>query len=181
MLAHTIDANGYMLEPIIVTDSIKDGDKWTDGNTVIITRCPDGFYKPQWTGTVWMDAEAPTAAEQLASAQQAQKAFLNQSFNEVIGKGFSSPVSETDVTYAIDPIAMGKWSGTMVNINSGLLTSNIIVKDIDGNKVTLTPDQFKQMAMDGFNFYNTQEQHLWSKEDDVASATSIDEVVVIGW
>lgn len=176
---YAIDSSGFMLEPLVnLPDGTQNG-AIIDGKTIVVTRCPDGYYKPQWNGSAWIDANAPTAAQQLASAKTSQKASLQQSFQKAIAGGFSSSATGTAVTYAIDPIAMGKWTGTLANINDGMLTANIMVKDISGNKVTLTPAQFKQMAMDGFNFFNAQEQNLWTKEDDVDAATTITAVQAV--
>lgn len=171
ILAHTIDANGYMLEAVVVPDDTQ------NSATTIVTTCPDGFYKPQWLNGTWQ--EGLDSATLLSNAKTARLAYLNVSFDKAIAQGFSSSASGTATTYAIDPVAMGKWTGTLANINDGMLTTNIMVKDINGNKVTLTPTQFKQFAMDGFTFFNNQEQNLWTKEDDVENATTVDAVNAI--
>lgn len=121
------------------------------------------------------------ASFQLVQAKQAQYAYLDSSFAKSIASGFPSSASGTSDTYAIDPVSMGKWTGTLANINAGNVTTNIIVKDITGKKVTLTPTQFKTFALDGFNYYNTQEQNLWTKEADVEAATTVSDVQAVTW
>lgn len=161
--------NGYaMLGPLVLDDTIAQDaankkDEYTVQNGQLV------------------HSNAPTAVEQLASAQSAQKALLFQSFEHAINVGFPSSASGASAMYSIDGNAMAKWNGILSLINSGTLTSNITVKDINGVKVTLTPTQFKQFALDGFNYFNTQEQHLWTKEDDVNAANTIADVQAVTW
>lgn len=122
----------------------------------------------------WSDIE-------LTQAKQARMQYLAQSFEQAISAGFPSSADTTSRTYAIDPVAMGKWTGTLALINSGGVTTNITVKDLAGNKVTLTPTQFKQFALDGFHYFNTQEQNLWAKEVDAESATTVEAVNAVTW
>jgi hypothetical protein len=152
-----------------------------------ITKIPDGCqalyiddkqYPNVWTdmGEYTIQNGAPVSTPipdsvKLTNAQQAKKAELTKAFAASLLNGFTSTADGTSRTYAIDPVAMGKWTGAMSVINSGKGQANITVKDFNGNKVTLTSAQFQQMAADGFNFYSAQEQHLWDLEDQTNAAT----------
>lgn len=45
-IGHKIDSNGFLVEDILDESGI------TPDVTVI---CPDGFYKPKWSGTAWVE------------------------------------------------------------------------------------------------------------------------------
>lgn len=111
-------------------------------------------------------APPPTDQEQLDDAKQSKKTSLSQDFETSIIQGFNSNADGTSRTFAIDQTAMTRWTGTLANINDGSITS-VNLKDINGNRVTLDATQFKQMASDGFNFFQTQETKLWDAEDNV--------------
>lgn len=124
----------------------------------------------------WNNANPQPTSDQLNAAwfnvQKAEKkASLLQSFGASLLNGFTSSADGTSRTYAIDAVAMGKWTGALAVINSGKATANMTVKDFSGNKVTLTPAQFQTMAADGYTYFNNQEQHLWSLEDQVDAIT----------
>jgi len=47
-----IDSNGFYIEDIILQDG-----KAIPSDCIEIT-CPDGFYKPKWNGTAWVEGLA---------------------------------------------------------------------------------------------------------------------------
>lgn len=112
---------------------------------------------------------APTLAE----AQASQLTAINAGYNAQMDSGFTSNATGTLDTYAIDPVSMGKWTGVLAVINAGNGPASQMVKDIAGNKVTLTQSQFKQFALDGLNFFNAQEQQLWALEDQINAQTAV--------
>lgn len=118
---------------------------------------------------------------QFNQALSAKNAWLTLTFEEKIISGFPSSADDTQRTYAIDPTSMGKWTGILANINAGNVTGNTLVKDIKGTKVTLTPTQFKQFALDGFNYFNNVEQTMWTKEPQIEACTTQTELDTIGW
>ncbi|QAT43431.1 hypothetical protein [Aminipila luticellarii] len=73
-----IDENGLFVEDVIIQDGEKIPTK------CIETLCSDGFYKPKWDGSKWVEGLSeeeinalvniipePTEAERLASAEKA--------------------------------------------------------------------------------------------------------------
>lgn len=120
----------------------------------------------------------PTATELLTDAQQFQIDTINNGYNATMSSGFTSNASGTLDTYAIDPVSMGKWTGILAVINSGIGPSSQTVKDLAGNKVTLTATQFKQFALDGLNFFNAQEQQLWALEEQINTQTAVPATLV---
>lgn len=100
-------------------------------------------------------------------AQELAKQGLQRGFGGSLMQGFTSSADGTARIYGLDATAMSKWTGIMSVINAGTLTSNVVVKDLSGNQVSLTPQQFTQMATDGFAYFNQQEQKLWSLEEKV--------------
>lgn len=109
----------------------------------------------------------------LAQSQASQLAAINAGYNAQMNGGFTSNATGTLDTYAIDPESMGKWTGVLAVIDAGNAPATQMVKDIVGNKVTLTQSQFKQFALDGLNFFNTQEQQLWTLEELINTQTSV--------
>lgn len=81
-LAHTIDSNGFMLEPVIVASDTE------NTSEVIVTRCPDGFYKPRWNGTEWVDALADQ--QKLDNVKSIQIAQIRAGLNATLTGGFTS-------------------------------------------------------------------------------------------
>lgn len=171
-LAYQYDINGFYVEDLILSD-----------NATIPSNCtnikpPDGLFKGQFTNGAWIEGKAQT--DILTGLKVAKKTQLQQSFQVSLLNGFTSNADGTSRTYAIDPVAMGKWVGALAVINSGKGTASMTIKDFNGNKVTLTSAQFQQMAADGFTFFNAQEQHLWDLEDNVDTAT-INTINAINW
>lgn len=54
-----IDKQGYFLEDVIIED-----DEFTPKDCVE-TECPDGFYKPRWNGSMWIERLTPQEIEEL--------------------------------------------------------------------------------------------------------------------
>lgn len=138
-------------------------------------------YQPKFdlTNNVWI--EGYTSAQILSIAAQVKIDELNIAFQSTVNQGFSSSADGTARTYPLDPSNMVKWSGAMSVVDNNSVSANLIIKDIAGNKVTVTPDQFKQLATDGFNYFMQQEQHLWSLEVQVEACTSVDDINAITW
>jgi hypothetical protein len=91
-----IDSNGFYIEDVILQDG-----KVTPTDCIEII-CPDGFYKPKWNGTEWIEgltqAEIdaiknvvmpPTLEEQLATAQ-VYNATLNDTLNQFMDYVFTN-------------------------------------------------------------------------------------------
>lgn len=134
-------------------------------------------YCVESDGTKWV---YEPAAATLADAKTRKLAELNAAFNASLMNGFTSSADGTSRTYPIDPVSMEKLTSASTVINGGKVAS-IVIKDFNGNRVTLTSAQYQQMAADGFAFYNGKETHLWDLEDQVAAATTIDGVNAIAW
>lgn len=117
----------------------------------------------------------------LAQAQQTQLSAIQAGYNATIAAGFTSNATGQSDTYAIDETAYPKWTGILSVIAAGIGPQTIQVKDLAGNTVTLTADQFKTFALDGFNFLNAQEQQLWSLEAQINAATTVADVQAITW
>lgn len=150
------------------------------GTYTITNLTPAQVYSvPTATGTITFTAQP--ASEQLASAQQAKLSQLQVSFGQSLYQGFQSSADGTQRTYAIDPVAMSKWSAMLSVINAGKGPTSVTIKDFSGNQVNLTIAQFQNMAADGFNFFNNQELHLWNLETQVNDATTVDEVNKVTW
>lgn len=79
-IGHTIDANGFL------TGDVLEGSNITPNVTVI---CPDGFYKPKWNGTAWVEGltqseidavrnqpQPPTQEERLSAMEAALLSLL---------------------------------------------------------------------------------------------------------
>lgn len=130
-------------------------------------KTPDELYK-----------EIDLSTETLSVVQKAKIGQLQYDMNISLAQGFASSADGTSRTYAIDPLAMGKWTGILSLINAGS-TDPVEVKDTSGNKVNLDTTQFKQMAHDGFAFFIQQEQKLWAAEDKVKAATTNQDIDVV--
>lgn len=159
------ETTGWTNTQYTITDAVGHIGPITDTDTT----AQDAFMKPdEYTvqNGQLVHSNAPTAQQQLDTAKRKRIADLQQQFQTSLLNGFTSSADGTARTYAIDPVAMSKWTGALANINSGKITS-VNLKDFSGNRLTLTGSQFQQMTADGFTFYNGQEAHLWHKEDDV--------------
>lgn len=130
---------------------------------------PNGLHLPKWDATNKQWVEGKTADEMLEINRTAKLAENVKAYEASLAKGFTSKADGTSRTYAIDPMAMSKWTGTLSNINAGTISS-VNIKDFNGNKLTLNATQFKQMASDGFNFFQSQEQKMWDYEDQITQA-----------
>ncbi|SIS88185.1 DUF4376 domain-containing protein [Alicyclobacillus vulcanalis] len=125
--------------------------------------------------------EPPASVTPLEQVQQQQLQLIQQGYNATIEAGFVSNASGQADTYQIDETASAKWAGILATVAAGIAPQTITVKDIQGNPVTMTQAQFKQFALDGFNFLNAQEQQLWALEAEINAATTIEEVQAITW
>jgi hypothetical protein len=168
------DSNGYYVGPVIIQDN---GPLPVDCTDV---QPPNGLYKGQFVNGSWVEGE--TSENILKAVKTTKKTELKQFFEASLFNGFTSNADGTNRIYAIDPVSMGKWTGALAVINAGKATS-MTVKDFNGNKITLTSEQFQQMAADGFTFYNTQEARLWDLEDKIDADTTdtVDKVNAITW
>lgn len=54
-----IDDNGFFIEDVILE---RGGDTPID---CIEVECPDGFYKPRWNGSMWIEGLTPQEIEEL--------------------------------------------------------------------------------------------------------------------
>lgn len=151
---------------------------WVPDSEITSLANPWHLYKYNTDGSF---TYVPPAGPTLQEAQQAKINEINQAFVQALTKGFISTADGTSRTYAIDPVAMSRWMGALGNINAGNISS-VTLKDISGNKLTLTASQFKQMANDGYAFYTSQEQRQWIKNDDqVPACKTVADVDAIGW
>lgn len=77
-----IDTNGYYVEPIIVSDDME------NTSDIIVIACPDGLYKPKWTGSAWVEGatqdyidslhqpQPPSLSDRLSAAESAISALM---------------------------------------------------------------------------------------------------------
>ncbi|GEO26217.1 hypothetical protein AAC03nite_20020 [Alicyclobacillus acidoterrestris] len=142
----------------------------------------DAWQNPSFY-TVQNGALVKTATpdQLLVQARQIQLNAIQAGYNATISAGFMSNATGQPDTYAIDESAYSKWTGILSTIAAEIAPEAITVKDISGNQVTLTQSQFKQFALDGFNFLNAQDQQLWMLQNQIKAAITIEEVQAITW
>ncbi|WP_436663536.1 hypothetical protein ACOALA_13410 [Alicyclobacillus acidoterrestris] len=135
------------------------------------------FYTVQ-NGTL---VKTSTSEQLLAQAQQSQLSAIQAGYNATIAAGFTSNATGQSDTYAIDESAYPKWTGILSVIAAGIGPQTVQVKDLAGNTVTLTADQFRAFTLDGFNFLNAQEQQLWTLQNQIKAATTVEAVQSVTW
>lgn len=177
-----VDSNGNIIEHYMWNDdeieSARQAGKvvvdfpWSDSQT---------FYQPKYNATSNTWVEGFTTDQILAVVKQRKIGELSLQFNNTVAGGFNSSADGTARTYPLDPASMIKWSGAMSIVDANTSSNSLTVKDINGNQVVVTPNQFKSLATDGFNFFMTQEQHLWSLEANVSACTDVASVNAITW
>jgi|GEM_PF-5591944 len=183
MDGYIVDSNGYMLEPVVdLSAATKDGDT-VNGQTIVVTRCPDGMYKPQWSNGAWVDAQAPSAAELLAQAQQTQIAVLTAARDSAIASaGFTSAADGTSRQYRSDAASQTLMDQLAESIALGIEQYPQAWIAADGTQVQFaTVDQAKQFLQD----FATAKAVQWAKymplQHQVMSATTVADVQAVVW
>lgn len=75
-----IDDNGYFIEDVITEET---------NNNLIEVQCPDGFYKPKWNGSAWVEGltqaeidaiknqpKVPSESDRLSAVESAISALM---------------------------------------------------------------------------------------------------------
>lgn len=175
ILAHAIDASGYMLEPIIVDDDA------TNTSTLIVTTCPDGFYKPQWNGIEWIDAQPLTAQQQLDAAKQMRLAYLAKCRDNAIFGTFTSSCTGTLYTYTADDRARLRYERCARKAATDTTYTGDSIYTHEAGFVTHTGPQLIQLCEDGAKHEKDQWTHYDTKVSDVQNATTVDAVNAVTW
>ena len=174
-LAHKIDANGYMIEPVLVADS------FVNTSDTIVNICPDGFYKPQWNGTQWVDAQPLTDAQILQQAQNAKIAELSAKCDAAIVGGFPSSALGVAHTYPSDKDAQSYLGDAIKRMELDSTVTNVNFKTLDAGFLAHTLPQLQQVFKDGFDFGQAQITKYNQLKTQVEAATTVDGVNAIVW
>lgn len=130
---------------------------------------------------------APTAAEQLALAQQAKLEELNTACQATIYAGFDCDPDGSGTTYHFpyESLDQRRYDGYMVDVLSGDAANQAWkVQDPNGNwiAVTITPENFKtNVRTKATSFELAQVNQFRALETDVGSAASVNAVTAIVW
>jgi hypothetical protein len=164
---------------------------------VVLTRIPEGttplFLDDTQYADVWnnlgeytiqngVPVHTPIPDEvKLANAKQAKQAELKQKLQQTLLAGFTSSADGTERRYGFAPTDQQHWTWLLGVLTAGTCPNPIMVKDINGTRITMTTDQAKQLCLDAQNFYLTNYQHWDSLEQQVDNATTVDQVNAISW
>lgn len=121
------------------------------------------------------------ASIQFAQAKAAKQTWLDATLASKVAAGFPSSADGTARRYAIDPIAVGKWTGILAAIVAGIAPATFKVWDVAGTSVVLTQAQYKQFAGDALAYDNTTQTAYGEKGMQIAACTTQAELDTIGW
>jgi hypothetical protein len=169
-----VDTNGFY-----VTD-VLEGMALDEGMTLVTVPCPDGFYKPKWDGSAWV--EGKSSDDILNEAKAAKIAELNQMCNQTILAGFTSSALGQEYHYPFDGEAQANLTGALALLNADPTLTTVEFKVLEtGKLVDHTRDQFLQVCKDAFAFKNSMIKKYHDLKDQVEAATTIEEVNAIVW
>jgi hypothetical protein len=125
-------------------------------------------------------APGPTTAQQLASAQTAKLAELNDKCGQVIVSGFVSSALGVVHTYPSDLEAQGNLGMALKRLEDTTLAS-LYFKTIDAGYLAHTKTQLTQVFYDGFDYGNVQITHYNQLKAQVNAATTAAQGQAIVW
>ena len=134
---YQIDSNGFYQCPVILDDDTPLAPNQVE------TIFPEGMYKPQWVNGAWVESEDPATI--LINVKSSKIAELNYQFQLTMANGFTSSADGTSRTFPLDQNSMLKWTGAMSVVDSNVVTNPLIIKDINGNQVTVTHSFNRQL------------------------------------
>jgi len=166
---YKIDSKGYLLEVLIVQDSLK------LPIDCVETKPQDGLHKPKWNGTKWIEGDIKSV---LVLNQSVKKQSIKSSFNTTLKTGYiTSKGIKMDATIqAISTLN----AGHTLAVASGTTTMDI--RDYDNvvhNGVAIADVQTMLVEL-GSN-YQVQLNKKWALEAQVKACTTQADLDKIVW
>lgn len=173
--ANRIDKDGYIVEPVIVVDDAEDTED------VIVTPCPDGFFRPRWDREArqWVEGD-PAALLEHRKCTKIEE--LKSACNAAIVSGFQATWADgTTYTYKSDETDQRNLTLRAIAVQNDPSITTVEWETVEAGVVAHSREDFLAVVRACDEHIQRCLARLRELKAAVEAATTVEEIDEITW